>query len=169
MINDNGHEPERISKSQLKREMHALQTLGEKLVALSEEQIQQLEIPDILRDALLQAKTIKKHGALRRQFQYIGRLMRDIDGDDIREQYEKVTQQSAAAVANLHKIEQWRDRLLQDEIEDKALQEFLQQFPQTDRQQLRQLLRDSHQERRNNKPPKAYRKLFHFIKDTVGT
>jgi ribosome-associated protein len=156
---------EYVSKSRMKREMHELQALGEKLVELSDEQIQQLKIPDGLRDAVLQAKAIKKHGARRRQLQYIGRLMRDIDAHDIQNQYDNVTQHSAAAIAQLHQVEKWRDRLLQDE--DQALQAFLQQFPNTDRQQLRQLIRTAHQEHLNNKPPKAYRKLFHFIKDLL--
>ncbi|MGD8566552.1 MAG: ribosome biogenesis factor YjgA [Gammaproteobacteria bacterium] len=165
-INDSDeHDIEPVSKSRMKREMHALQALGEKLVELSNEQIQQLNIPDALRDAVLQAKAIKKHGARRRQLQYVGRLMRDVDAGDLQQQYDNVTQHSAAAVAQLHQVEKWRTRLLEDE--DQALQAFLQQYPDTDRQQLRQLIRTARQEHRNNKPPKAYRKLFHFIKELL--
>lgn len=167
MNNNDEHEIEYVSKSRMKRDMHALQALGEKLVELSDEQIQQLNIPDQLRDAVLQAKAIKKHGAKRRQLQYIGRLMRDIDAGDIKQQYDNVTQHSAAAVAQLHQVEKWRERLLKDE--DQALPDFLQQYPDTDRQQLRQLLRTARQEHLNNKPPKAYRKLFHFIKDLLAS
>lgn len=159
------HDIEYVSKSQMKRDMHSLQELGEKLVDLSNEQIQQLTLPETLVDAVLQAKAIKKHGARKRQLQYIGRLMRDVDADDIRKQYDDATQQSATAVAQLHKVEKWRERLLEDE--DQALQDLLRQHPDADRQQLRQLLRTARLERLNNKPPRAYRKLFHFIKDLV--
>lgn len=167
MKNNDEHDIEYVSKSRMKRDMHALQALGEKLVELSEEQIQQLNIPDQLRDAVVQAKAIKKHGAKRRQLQYIGRLMRNIDAGDIQQQYDNVTQHSAAAVAQLHQVEKWRERLLKDE--DQALQAFLEQYPGTDRQQLRQLVRTARQEHLDNKPPKAYRKLFQFIKDLLAS
>ena len=165
MNDNNDQDIEYVSKSRMKREMLALQDLGEKLVELSNEQIQQLSLPEDLKDALLQAKTIKKHGAKRRQLQYIGRLMRNLDADHIHAQYDNVTQHSTAAVAQLHKIEKWRDRLLKEE--DSALDDFLQKYPDTDRQQLRQLIRTAHQEHLQNKPPKAFRKLFQFIKELL--
>ncbi|WP_455365110.1 ribosome biogenesis factor YjgA [Kaarinaea lacus] len=160
---DQEHEEiEYVSKSQMKREMLALQALGEKLLELSIDQLTQLSLPDDLSNALLQAKQIKKHGAKRRQLQYIGRLMRDVDADDIRAQYEHVTQQSAQAVQQLHKIEKWRERLLQEG--DDALQALIEEFPNLDRNHLRQLIRTAKQESSQNSPPKAYRKIFQLIK-----
>ncbi|MEJ2180069.1 MAG: ribosome biogenesis factor YjgA [Gammaproteobacteria bacterium] len=153
---------EYVSKSQMKREMLALQELGEKLVALSTEQIHQLQLPDILEKAVLEARQIKKHGAMRRQLQYIGRLMRDVDADNIQLQYDNVTQHSAKAVQQLHKIEKWRERLLEDG--DDAIQALVEEFPGIDRQQLRQLIRTANQEKLQNKPPKAYRKIFQLLK-----
>ena len=72
------------SKTQLKKEMHELQALGKQLVELPVERIKSIEIPEKLAEALLFAKTIKKHGALKRQLHYIGALMRDVDANPIR-------------------------------------------------------------------------------------
>jgi len=155
-------EIEYVSKSQMKRDMLALQALGEKLVALSADQLAQLDLPEILTSALLQAKQIKQHGAKRRQFQYIGRLMRDVNSEDILAQYENITQQSAQAIQQLHKIEKWRERLL--EQGDEAIQALIEEFPDLDRNQLRQLIRTARQEQAQNKPPRAYRKIFQLIK-----
>ena len=149
MHDDNDEDIEYVSKSQMKREMHALQELGEKLVELSSDKLQQLNLPEDLETAIIQAKSIKKHGAKRRQLQYIGRLMRDVDSDDIQKRYVNVTQHSAAAVNLLHKIEKWRDRLIEEG--DVALEEFVQQFPDTDRQQLRLLMRTAKHPFRNKK------------------
>src|SRR6185503_17138270 len=72
-----------ISKTQRKRQMLELQTLGERLTALSEEQLEELELPERLFDAIIAAKRITKFGGLRRQMQYIGRLMREVDSAPI--------------------------------------------------------------------------------------
>jgi len=162
MENDDDEAIEYISKSQMKREMLALQELGEKLVALSTDQLQQLQLPDDLQKAVLEAKHIKKHGAIRRQLQYIGRLMRDVDADDIQSRYDNVTQHSAKAVQQLHKIEKWRERLLEEG--DNAIQALVEEFPNIDRHQLRQLIRTTKQEILQNKPPKGYRKIFQLLK-----
>ncbi|HEY5604538.1 MAG TPA: ribosome biogenesis factor YjgA [Gammaproteobacteria bacterium] len=154
--------PEYVSKSQLKRDMLALQALGEKLLELSATQFAQLDLPDNLRNALLQAKQITKHGAKRRQLQYIGKLMRAADADDIRAQYADLTQQSAKSVQQMHKIEKWRERLLQEG--DAAIQALIDEFPGIDRNQLRQLVRTAQQEQSQNKPPKAFRKIFQLLK-----
>lgn len=162
---DDDEDIEYVSKSQMKREMLALQALGEKLVELSVEQIRQLTLPDDLQSAILQAKTIKKHGAKRRQQQYIGRLMRGVDAQDIEAQYEKLTQHSAAAINQLHKIEKWRDRLIHEG--DHALTEFMNQYPGVDHQQLRSLIRSAKQELTQNRPPRAFRKIFQLIKQEM--
>jgi len=161
--NHEHEEIEYVSKSQMKREMLALQSLGEKLLELSADQLAQLNLPEDLINALLQGKQIKKHGAKRRQLQYIGRLMRGVDADEIQAQYENVTQHSAQAVQQLHKIEKWRERLLHEG--DEAIQALVEEFPNIDRNHLRQLIRTAKQEHSQNKPPRAYRKIFQLIKD----
>ena len=162
-MEDNDDEAiEYVSKSQMKREMLALQDLGEKLVELSTDQLQQLQLPDDLKNAVLEAKHIKKRGAIRRQLQYIGRLMRDVDADEIQLQYDNVTQHSAKAVQQLHKIETWRERLLEEG--DESIQALTEEFPNIDRHQLRQLIRSARQEKLQNKPPKSFRKIFQLLK-----
>ncbi|WP_455199947.1 ribosome biogenesis factor YjgA [Kaarinaea lacus] len=162
MENNDDEAIEYVSKSQMKRDMLALQALGEKLVELSTDQLQQLQLPDDLRNAILDAKHIKKRGAIRRQLQYIGRLMRDVDADDIQSQYDNATQHSAKAVQQLHKIEKWRERLLEEG--DEAIQALTEEFPNIDRHQLRQLIRSAKQEKLQNKPPKSFRKIFQLLK-----
>jgi ribosome-associated protein len=165
MNEENEEEIEYISKSQMKREMLALQELGEKLVALSTDQVTQLDLPSELLTAVTQAQTIKKHGAKKRQLQFIGKLMRNVDAEQIQQQLDNITQHSAQSINQLHKIEKWRDQLI--EKGDEALSEFLTEYPDADRQQLRALVRSATQERKNNKPPKFYRKIFQFIKQYV--
>ena len=165
-MNDENEEPiEYISKSQMKREMLALQELGEKLVELNEQQLSQIDLSEELSTAISQAQAIKKHGAKRRQLQFIGRLMRNVDAESIQQQLDKITQNSAEAISQHHRIEQWRDRLLADG--DEALTEFINTYPDADRQQLRTLIRSTIQERHKNKPPRFYRKMYQLIKQAV--
>ncbi len=154
------------SKSQLKREMHALQALGEELAALSAEHFTQIQMPETLRDALTEARRMHSHGARKRQLQYVGRVMRGIDAEPIREQLETLRGQSRRAHAQLHHIEQWRERLLDEG--DTALGALLGEHPQADRQHLRQLMRSARQERLANKhPPRATRALFHYLRELL--
>jgi ribosome-associated protein len=167
MNKENEEEIEYISKSQMKREMLTLQELGEKLVELNAHQLSQIDLPEELATAITQAQAIKKHGAKRRQLQFIGRLMRSVDAENIQQQLDKITQHSAEAISQHHRIEQWRERLLADG--DDALTEFINTYPEADRQQLRTLIRSAIQERLKNKPPRFYRKIFQFIKQYVET
>ncbi len=167
MNDENEQEIEYISKSQMKRDMLALQELGEKLIELSKDQLNQIELPEELRSAVAQAQSIKKHGAKRRQMQFIGRLMRNSDAVQIQQQLDNLTRHSALLINQLHKIEKWRDQLIENG--DEALSKFLDEYPQADRQQLRSLVRSAIQERKADKPPKFYSKIFQFIKQYVGS
>jgi ribosome-associated protein len=104
---------DKLSKSHLKRESRSLQKLGEALVDLSPEDLEPLDLPERLVEALNDARGIKKHEALRRQRQYIGRLMREIDAEPVRRFLE--TRRSAAQEDNrhFHAAEDWRRRLLE--------------------------------------------------------
>ena len=152
-----------ISKTQRKREMQALQDLGEELVALGTDKLAGLDIPTRLLAAVLEAKRISKFGALRRQMQYVGRLMRDADADAIRSQLDVWKGTSVAETARLHSIERWRARLIVDEL---ALGEFVVQFPHTDTQRLRALIRNVKREAEAKKPPKSFRELFQELRST---
>src|SRR5262245_19746567 len=101
------------SKTRRKKDMHALQDLGAALVELSAERLEAVDMPDNLREAIVEARRLhKQHEARRRQLQYIGRLMRDVDATPIRAKLEEWQGRSSAATAALHRIERWRDRLL---------------------------------------------------------
>ena len=152
-----------VSKSQRKREAHALQTLGEALVKLTKPALQQIPLPDDLRNAIEEAQRLHQHGALKRQLQYIGKLMRQCDVEPIRAAYEKVTNSYREDVEQHHKLEQWRDRLLSEG--DRALEQLLAQHADVDRQHLRQLIRAAHQEVATGKPPKAARELFRYLRE----
>jgi ribosome-associated protein len=153
-----------ISKSQRKRESHSLQDIGEELVALSAERLASLSLPQNLLDAVLAAKQISKFGALRRQMQYLGRLMREVDSAPIRARLDAWKGQSGEETARLHRMERWRTRLLED---DKALQEFLAAHPQADSQRLRALIRNTQREAEAGKPPKSFRELFQALREVL--
>jgi len=165
MSDENDQEIEYISKSQSKREALALQDLGEKLVALTRDKLSQLDIPEDLLSAIIMAQSIDKRGAKKRQLQYIGRIMRSVDSEHVQQEYNRVTLHSSEAINQLHKIEKWREKLVENG--DEALSEFIDEFPKADRQQLRSLVRSTIQERHSNSPPRHFRKLFQFIKQCI--
>jgi len=148
-----------VSKTKRKREMHELQALGVALVELSESQLGFLE--EELRRAVLGAKRISAHEGRRRQMQYIGRLMRDIDPAPIRARLEEINGGSAQANARHKRLEALRGRLMAD---DAALTEFAATHPSADLQALRALIRNSRKEQKEGKPPRAYRELFRLLK-----
>jgi ribosome-associated protein len=158
-------QPPDVSKTQRKHEMHALQAIGEELVALPGNRLANINLPDSLRDAILEARRINQRGARRRQLQYIGRLMRDVDADSIRKQLEEIRGGSAQEVAIMHRAERWRERLLSN---DTAISEFVNAFPGVDVQKLRTMLRNAKQEAAAEKPPKFYRALFREIRETMS-
>jgi ribosome-associated protein len=153
----------RVSKSQLKRESHARQALGEALVQLNSEQLRKFDLPDELLQAIKLAQTIKQHGGKKRQLQYIGKLMRNVDIEPIKQTLDDLKGVSAQAIASQHKIEQWRQRLIDEG--DNALHALLQAHPDIDRQRIRQMLRNIQKETQNNKPPKAFRELFKYLRE----
>jgi ribosome-associated protein len=156
--------PEPISKTRRKREAHAVQDLGEELVALTEAQLAELGLPDRLRDAVLMAKRIAKFGALRRQLQYIGRLMRDHDATEIAARIEAWKSRSRESVAYLHRLERWRQRLLES---DAALTEFARLYPRSDLQRLRALTNAARKERATGAQPRALRELFQALRGII--
>ena len=154
--------PERPSKSQLKRDMDALQALGARLIELGKERLAKIDMPDELRSAVAEAQRITKHEARRRQLQYIGRLMRNVDPAPIQAAIDEVDGISAAANARQHALERLRTRILEDES---ALNELADAAATIDFQRLRQLRRNALKERAEGKPPRAYRELFRVLRD----
>jgi len=152
------------SKSRRKADAHALQALGAELVALNRNQLAQVELPESLRDAVEAAQRINAHEGRRRQLQYIGKLMRNVDAAPIRAKIEGWKTVSVEETARLHLIERWRDRLLD---EPAAMQALASEYPQADLQQLRTLIRNAQREREQGKPPKSYRALFQLLRDII--
>lgn len=153
-----------ISKTRRKKEMLALQELGEELVTLNAEQLHELALPDALLQAVLEAKRLTKFGALNRQRQYIGRLMRDVDATPIRDKLAVWRGVSARHTAWLHRVERWRERLLSD---DRALDAFAREYPAADLQRLRALIRNAQSEAAAGRPPKSFRALFQALRGVV--
>lgn len=152
-----------VSKTRRKRECDAMQKIGEDLITLKLSELEQIDIPDRLRDAILEAHKIKQHGALKRHKQFIGKIMRDIDADDIAKQLNDLRHKDDLNNANFKRIEKWRDRIINDG--DKALDELVAEFPNIDRQHIRQLVRKAHKEQETNKPPTAFRQIFKYLRD----
>ena len=142
--------------------MHELQALGAALVELPEGQLRAMALDPGLLQALLEAKRIKSHEAKRRQMQYIGRLMRDVDPAPIRSRLAEVEGHSAQATARHRRLETWRNRLLDD---DEALTAFAAEYPGADLQVLRTLIRNARKEASLGRPPRAYRELFRVLKE----
>lgn len=155
-------DPDYVSKSQRKREVEALQDMGAELVKLSTDRIKKLDLPDELRTAVLECQRIKSNGALRRQMQYIGKVMRNIDVEPIAEQLAEIRGESTIAKARFHELERWRERLLES---DDVLTDWMTRHPDSDAQQLRQLIRNARKEAELGKPPKSSRELFKLLRD----
>ncbi len=150
------------SKSAVKRQMTGLQKMGEELVALPKDKLDRLKLPDELRGAIDEAKRITAHGGLRRQMQYIGRLMRGFDAQPVAEQLLQWDSKHNDDTEHFHQLERWRDRLLNDES---SLGEFIAAYPHTDIQSLRTLIRNAHREQEQQRPPKSSRALFKLLRE----
>lgn len=161
-IDDDSADEGRPSKTQRKKEMLHLQDLGVELAALSAERLRKMELPEALLTALLEWQRIGKHGAKRRQMQYIGKLMRDIDPEPISAQLAALRGESDTAKAEFHALERWRERLL---ASDEAVTHWLMDYPDTDAQHLRQLIRNARKEAELAKPPKSSRELFRLLRE----
>jgi ribosome-associated protein len=150
-----------ISKTKRKQEMLDLQALGAELVELSEAVLSGMQIPDPLRAAVLEAKRIKAHEGRRRQIQYIGRLMRDVDPAPLRSQLDALTGRSSVEIARHKRIEALREKLLAD---DGALTDYVATHARADLQELRTLIRNARREQKEGRPPRAFRELFRVLK-----
>lgn len=148
------------SKSRRKREAAALQSLGEELAALPAESLDQLDLPDRLRQALEELQGIGSHEARRRQRQFIGRLMREVDPAPLRAFVEARKRPSRDAARLFRLAEHWRDRLL-DEGEP-AARAFAQTFPAVDAQVLGDTTAAAQQGRSG-----APRRLFRMVRDAI--
>ncbi|MEO6018050.1 MAG: ribosome biogenesis factor YjgA [Polaromonas sp.] len=158
------------SKTQLKAEADEKQALGEALLTLRADLMARLDLPDKLLDAIKDARKITNFEGRRRQMQFIGKLMRPLDADPIREAINEQLNGSAQLTLQLHLAEQWRDKLV---LDDDALGAWLTEYPATDAQQLRALVRQARKDYKPEKPGaaprhgKSYREIFQMVKDTM--
>jgi ribosome-associated protein len=148
------------SKTQIKKQMLDLQSLGETLTTLSQDQLDQLDLPEILRDALDELARVGKHEATRRHMQFIGKLMRNVDPEPIRAQIERWESGTRANKAIFKSAERWRERML---VDDGALGDYLIVQPQADRELLGKLIAQARKEAAAGQPPASSRKLFREI------
>ena len=157
-------QPDEKSRSQIKREHHALKELGKQIVALSKGQLRAIPLSAKTRDAVVAAKTMTRT-ALQRQYRYLASLMVDEDASAIRAALSGQLQPHADEVAVLHDAERWRDRLLS--ADESQLAAFVERFPECDRTHLRQLVRNAKKERDLEKPPRSARQLFRYLKQLI--
>ncbi|MEN0108024.1 MAG: ribosome biogenesis factor YjgA [Pseudomonas sp.] len=158
---------EEKSKSQVKRELHALVDLGERLTTLKPALVDKLPLTDALRRALAEAPKHTAHIARKRHIQFIGKLMRDQNIDEILQLLDQVDASTRQYNERFHNLERWRDRLVTGT--DEVLDAFVAEYPDADRTHLRQLIRQAQHETAHNKAPAATRKIFKYIRDLDET
>jgi len=156
-------EYDRPSKSALKREAEELQKLGEALIDLPDALLEQLPLPEALRDAVANARRFTSHGARLRQRQYIGKLMRKIEVEPIRRALDARQQQQRLEARRFQRIEQWRERLIREP--HIAVPELLVEMPGADAERLRALAAEAAQDTRDGATPRAARLLFQYLRE----
>lgn len=154
------------SRSQVKRDMLALQKLGERLTQESAAVIARMPLSGEMLAALEEAKRIKSFNALRRHYRRLGKLLRNEELGAIHRIMDEVDNRHQAGVARFHLLERWRERLIEGDSE--VFGAFLSEFPEADRQHLRQLIQAVLREREKEQPPAAYRKLFKYLREVAG-
>ena len=154
---------EEKSKTQVKRELHALVDLGERLTTFKPDLLNRLPLTDALRRALADAPKHTANIARKRHILFIGKLMRDQDIDAILTLIDQLDASTRQYNERFHGLERWRDRLLVGD--DAVLDSFVGDYPEADRQHLRQLIRQAQHEAAQSKPPAASRKIFKYIRE----
>ena len=153
----------RPNKTRIKRECDHLLDVGDEILKLKREDIDAMELPVELREAINIALKIKSRSGLKRQRQFIGKLLRGLDNEPIEAQLRKAQHRHDTNTAQFKRLERWRDNLIKNDKQ--TLSEIIEHFPDIDRQHINQLIRSAHQEFKQNKPPVASRKLFKYLRE----
>jgi ribosome-associated protein len=153
-----------ISKSQRKREANELLKLAKKLISMPESRLKGMPMDQDLRDEVAFARSIRPHGARKRQLMTVGKMLRRLDTGTLMDVVNDIDQKNRKVHARFHLIEAWRDRLIEGDKE--VLSELMEQNPAINPQMLRQLIRNSNKQARLGKPPTATRKLFKLLRET---
>ena len=152
------------SKSARKRQMLALQAVGESLLVLNDSQLSKIPIDDEqLIAAIRECRQIRSNSARKRHLQLIGKLMRNTDPGPIEQALAALHNTHQESTAAFHQLEQLREDILEAGVDGAEL--AIDRFPAADRQHLRQLILQHHREREAQKSPAASRKLFRYLKD----
>jgi ribosome-associated protein len=171
MSDESDESDDRPSKSERKRRSDDLQALGEALIGLSDGELDALPLPEQLRDAVVLARRITAHGGLYRQKQYIGKLMRKIDAEPIRAALEARRDRERIEALRFRRIEQWRDRLVQEGAP--AIAQLRAEVPgieaNAQAHTLADLVERARRERQSGDPPHAARELFRLLRDLLAT
>lgn len=152
-----------VSKTQRKNDCDDMQKLGEALITLKISELNELALPDELHRAIEEAHRIRQRGALKRHKQFIGKLMRHVDIQEIERKYDNFKHKDDLHNAHFKHLEKWRERIISEG--DAVLNELITEFPQLDRQHLRQLIRKAEKEKSEEKPAAAYRQIFKYLRE----
>lgn len=153
------------SRTQKKKEAHMLQKLGEQLLSLTIEQLNSIDMPDELRDAVLEAREMTSHGARRRQIKYVGALVREIDPQPIMDALANIQYGDFQKAAVFKQVEKWRNDLQEGNLD--LLEEILRKCSAAERQRLTQLTRNAQAEFKNQTGVKASRALFRYLRQVM--
>ncbi|NCN44388.1 MAG: DUF615 domain-containing protein [Piscirickettsiaceae bacterium CG_4_9_14_3_um_filter_43_564] len=152
------------SRTDIKKAALAVTEMGETLADFSPNMLKKLNLPDELLNAILLLQEMKNGPAIKRQKGFIGKMLRKDEAliAHIKEQLFAMEQKAKQQTVHFHRLEKWRDRLVTEGNE--ALNEFMEIYSHADRSQLRQWIRNAQKEAEQNKPPKAYRAIFQYLK-----
>ncbi|QJR81297.1 ribosome-associated protein [Alteromonas pelagimontana] len=155
-----------VSKTELKRQAAQFQKLGLELVNLSPANLATISLDTELEDAVTLARNInRKKDGYRRQLQFIGKLLRQRDTDNIEQSLAKLKHQHHESNVAFHALEKARESVINEG--DDGIQRLVEEHPALDRQKLRQFHRQIKKEREKNAPPKAFRELFQYLKEAI--
>lgn len=152
------------SKTQRKKQSHALQALGEQLVALTPEKLAAVPLTESLRDAVLMAQRTRSHEGRRRQLQYVGKLMRNADADAISRALAVDVEQHRSGVTAMHSAERWRDGLIDASL---LLTDFIDRYPAGSASPLAALISSARKEQQAQKPPRQLRVLYRTLHQII--
>tara|TARA_B100000787_G_C16170719_1_gene286353 strand:+ start:330 stop:830 length:501 start_codon:yes stop_codon:yes gene_type:complete len=155
-----------VSKTELKKDSKKIQQFGRKISELTMNNIEAFKFPLNIYKATIELKNLKSNSAKKRQVQYLGKLLREIDLTDALIVMKQLKVSSQREIQRNHIIEGWRDKLLSN---NESITEFVDEYPQIDRQSLRQAISNTQKEKKDNKPPKYSKQLFKLLKDIVIT
>ena len=156
------------SRSEQRREALGVLDLAETLAGLSDAQLSRVPVPESITPHILETRRITSHIARKRQLAFLAKQMRKLDDEELqamRDALDEKSESSRAEVAAMHRVEAWRTKLIDGG--DDALAELLDLHPDADRQRLRQLVRNTLEERKRNKPPRAFRELFRELRGVM--